>query len=62
MIFDIGDTVKLKDGDGRHHVIESFMETSFRYSVHIDVFFKDRTAIGHIEIGPSGTYTDMIKI
>ena len=63
MIFNIGDEVKLKDGDGRHHIIEGFMETTFRDCIHIEVFFKDRcSAVGHIEISPKNFYTYMIKV
>lgn len=60
--FNIGDKVKLKDGDGRIHIIESFEEDTFRNSIYIIVNFTDKSAIGGISISENSCYTDMIKI
>lgn len=60
--FNIGDKVRLKDGDGRIHIIESFEEDTFRNSIYIRVNFTDKSAIGCISISENGYYTDMIKL
>lgn len=60
--FNIGDKVKLKDGDGRIHIIESFEEDTFRNSIYIRVNFTDQSAIGGISISENNHYTDMIKV
>lgn len=60
--FNIGDKVKLKDGDGRIHIIESFEEDTFRNSIYIRVNFTDKSAIGGISISENNYYTDMIKV
>jgi hypothetical protein len=53
-LFKVGDIIKLKDGDGRHHTIKSFLwEGEFA-----TVIFEDDSAKGFI----CGTDTDMIKI
>ena len=65
MEFNIGDKVKLKDGDGRIHIIESFEEDTFRNFIHIKVNFTDNSAIGCIfkdSYNTNNYYTDMIKI
>lgn len=62
MEFNIGDKVKLKDGDCRIHIIESFEEDTFRNSIYIRVNFTDKSAIGYIAISENNYYTDMIKI
>lgn len=60
--FNIGDKVKLKDGDGRIHIIESFEEDTFRNSIYIRVNFTDKSTIGCISISENNCYTDMIKV
>lgn len=60
--FNIGDKVKLKDGDGRIHIIDSFEEDTFRKSIYIRVNFIDKSAIGCISISENSYYTDMIKL
>ena len=60
--FNIGDKVKLKDGDGRIHIIDSFEEDSFRNSIYIRVNFIDKSAIGGISISENTYYTDIIKV
>lgn len=62
MEFNIGDKVKLKDGDGRTHIIESFEEDTFRNSIYIRVNFTDKSAIGCMSMSENNYYTDMIKI
>ena len=59
--FHIGDKVRLKDGDGRTHIIK---EISWEYSLRGDgqfaiVIFEDYSAKGFIT---DDGYTDMIKI
>ena len=60
--FNIGDKVKLKDGDGRIHIIESFEEETFRNSIYIRVNFTDKSAIGCISISENGCYADITKL
>lgn len=63
--FNIGDKVKLKDGDGRIHIIESFEEDIFRNFIYIKVNFTDKSAIGCIfkdNYNTNNYYTDMIKV
>lgn len=57
----IGDKVRLKDGDGRTHIIK---EIPWKYNLKGDgqfaiVIFEDNTAKGFIS---DDGYTDMIKI
>lgn len=59
--FTIGDTIKLSDGDGRHHIIKKF---EIDYSIRTGepfaiVIFEDNTATGFIY--PDGV-SDLIKI
>lgn len=63
--FNIRDKVKLKDGDGRIHIIESFEEDTFRNSIYIKVNFTDKSAIGCIcknKVNLSDYYTNIIKV
>jgi hypothetical protein len=58
--FSIGDTIRLTDGDGRHHIIKEFQ---WEYDVYgnkymATVIFEDNAAKGFI----SETFTDMIKV
>lgn len=62
MEFNIGDKVKLKDGDGRIHIIESFEEDTSRNSIYIIVNFSDNSVIGCITVSENNYYTNMIKI
>lgn len=62
MEFNIGDKVKLKDCDGRIHIIESFEEDTFRNSIYIRVNFSDNSAKGCITVSENNYYTNMIKI
>ena len=58
-LFEVGDVVKLKDGDGRYHTIKSFLwEGDPRSGIFATVIFEDDAAKGFI----CDTYTDMIKI
>lgn len=58
-LFKVGDIIKLKDGDGRHHTIKSFLwESDLRDGKFATVIFEDDSAKGFI----CATYTDMIKI
>lgn len=59
--FNIGDKVKLKDGDGRIHIIESFEEDTFRNSIYIRVNFTDKSAIGCISISENNYYANIVK-
>lgn len=59
--FSVGDVVKLKDGDGRHHVIKKFeidfsIRTGFPFAI---VVFEDNSAKGFIS---DDGISDMIKI
>ena len=59
--FHIGDKVRLKDGDGRTHIIK---EIPWEYNLRGDrqfaiVIFEDNAAKGFIS---DDGYTDMIKI
>lgn len=59
--FSVGDVVKLKDGDGRHHVIKKFeidfnLRTGFPFAI---IIFEDNSAKGFIS--DNGT-SDMVKI
>lgn len=59
--FHIGDKVRLKDGDGRTHIIK---EIPWEYNLRGDsqfaiVIFEDNTAKGFIS---DDGYTDMFKI
>lgn len=59
--FSVGDVVKLKDGDDRHHVIKKFeidfsIRTGFPFAI---VIFEDNSAKGFIS---DDGMSDMIKI
>lgn len=57
--FKVGDVIRLKDGDGRHHIIKEIQWESDLHGGKIAfVIFEDNAAKGFI----SETYTDMIKI
>ena len=58
-LFKVGDVIRLKDGDGRHHIIKELIwEYDLRGEATAIVIFEDNTAKGFI----CSTYTDMIKI
>ena len=59
-MFKVGDVIKLKDGDGRHHIIKEFQ---WEYDCYGNkyiaiIIFEDNAAKGFL----SESYTDMIKI
>lgn len=59
-IFKVGDVVRLKDGDGRSHVIKEFQwEYDYCGNKYMaTVIFEDNATKGFI----SETFTDMIKM
>ena len=64
--FKVGDAVKLKDGDGRKHIIKSFEEVEGLHGPNFyHVEFEDNSARDGIYPGeeyPNGYYTQMEKI
>lgn len=59
--FSVGDVVKLKDGDGRHHIIKKFkidfnLRTGFPFAI---VIFEDNSTKGFIS---DNGMSDMVKI
>ena len=58
-LFNVGDVVRLSDGDGRLHIIKEFIwDRGIRGGKFATVIFEDDAAKGFI----CETYTDMIKI
>ena len=64
--FRVGDAVRLKDGDGRTHIIKAFEEIEGIHGPNFyHVIFEDNTASDHIIPGeeyPNGYFTCMEKI
>ena len=64
--FKVGDAVRLKDGDGRKHIIKSFEKIEGMHGPDFyHVVFEDNTASDHIIPGdeyPNGYFTCMEKI
>ena len=63
MGFKVGDVVRLKDGDGRHHVIKSFEKVAgIHGSDFYRVEFEDDSARDHIFPDDYPNHTQMVKI
>ena len=58
-VFEIGDKVRLRDGDGRVHVISEIPVTRTACGWFAIVRFEDNSAVGMVD---SSGFTDMIKV
>lgn len=60
--FKIGDVVRLKDGDGRHHIIKDIIDDSFGDVIYKHVIFEDDAAKDYIIFDDGILITNMVKI